>query len=196
MGVLPEHKYRPGVRQIAELFRTALPDGRRESVAAAFADGLMANWLLGGTDAHAKNYSLLHTPVQTRLAPLYDVISYLPYRQRAPRFVRRPGEGDTTRVRLAMAIGGHFDALQITADAWGDTADLLGVDGSTLIRRGTELAGNILQQLPGVIQSVRDAGIISPVLDELTDTIERHVSVCRSVLSGATPPSPRPTRRP
>jgi serine/threonine-protein kinase HipA len=195
MGVLPEHKYEPGVGQVANLFRTALPGGSRELAASAFADGLLANWLLGATDAHAKNYSLLHTPTQSRLAPLYDVISYLPYRQRAPRFVRRPGEGDRTRVRLAMAIGGQQDTLQVAADEWRDTARLLDLDGTTLIERGLELAEAILDQLPAVVAEVRGSGVISPLLDELSRTVEQHVRACRSSLNGVAPAGTRSRRR-
>ena len=44
-----------------------------------FADALIWNWLIAGTDAHAKNYSLLLAEDQVRLAPLYDVASALPY---------------------------------------------------------------------------------------------------------------------
>jgi serine/threonine-protein kinase HipA len=196
LGVLPERKYGPGIRQIAELFSTALPHSSREPVASAFAEGLLANWLLGGTDAHAKNYALLHALNETRLAPLYDVISYLPYRRRAPRFVRRPGEGDNTRVKLAMAIGGESDALRVSADAWRDTARLLHLDAAALIERGQALADTILEQLPDVITAVRDLGVISPMLEELMETIDRHVRVCRSVLAGRTPPSASTGRRP
>ena len=45
-----------------------------------FVDALAWNWLIAGTDAHAKNYSLL-LPVGSgpRLAPLYDVSTVLPW---------------------------------------------------------------------------------------------------------------------
>jgi serine/threonine-protein kinase HipA len=195
MGVPPQDKYRLGVPQIAKLLRTALPSSSRKPVATAFADGLLANWLLGGTDAHAKNYSLLQTPTQARLAPLYDVISYLPYRQRAPRLVQRPGEGDHTRVKMAMAIGGESDALHVTRAGWRDTAGLLGLDDKALIERGLELADLILEELPDVIRDVQDAGVISPMPDELAETVERHLHVCRSTLSGIAPPSPRTRSR-
>lgn len=191
MAVLPEHKYRPGVRQIADLFRTSLVGRDRELTSAAFADGLLTNWLLGGTDAHAKNYSLLHTPAQTRLSPLYDVISYLPYRQRLPRLVRRPGEGDRTRVQMAMAVGGQDDALSVTADGWRAVADLLGLDDGVLIERGRELAEMIVTQLPQVITQVREAGVTSPLLDELRETVSCHVQLCSSTLSGTAPAGAR-----
>ena len=44
-----------------------------------FADALAWNWIIGGTDAHAKNYSLLLSGSDVRLAPLYDIASALPY---------------------------------------------------------------------------------------------------------------------
>lgn len=39
---------------------------------------LVFNWVVGGTDAHAKNYSVFVGP-EGRLAPLYDLTSYAPY---------------------------------------------------------------------------------------------------------------------
>lgn len=46
---------------------------------ARFVDALAFTWIIAGTDAHAKNYSLLLAGPQVRLAPLYDVASALPY---------------------------------------------------------------------------------------------------------------------
>jgi len=58
--------------------------------------------LIAGTDAHAKNYSLLLSGPQVRLAPLYDVASILPY-----------DEFDLRKVKLAMKIGGEYKLSQI-----------------------------------------------------------------------------------
>ena len=38
-----------------------------------FVDALAYNWIIGGTDAHAKNYSVLLSGSQVRLARLYDI---------------------------------------------------------------------------------------------------------------------------
>lgn len=63
----------------------------------AFAAALFFNYLVGATDGHAKNYSLLHPHGSTvRLAPLYDIASALPYE-------RKHGAGPW---RCAMTIGG------------------------------------------------------------------------------------------
>jgi serine/threonine-protein kinase HipA len=57
---------------------------------ARFFDALAWNWLIAGTDAHAKNYSLLLAGGQVRLAPLYDIASALPYEhERGLRFAMK-----------------------------------------------------------------------------------------------------------
>ena len=45
--------------------------------------GMVFNWLLGNTDAHVKNFSLLYSPGlrRVRLAPAYDLVSTAAYRQ-------------------------------------------------------------------------------------------------------------------
>lgn len=63
---------------------------------AFFTEMLFFNYLIGGTDAHAKNYSLLLGKSNDAvIAPLYDVASGLAYDR-----LRRRG-------RLAMSIGGE-----------------------------------------------------------------------------------------
>lgn len=61
------------------------------------AEALALNWLLAGSDAHAKNYSLLLSGPQVRLAPLYDVASALPYR-----------DFDAPKFTMAMKVGGTY----------------------------------------------------------------------------------------
>ena len=56
-----------------------MPPRFADAAAVRFADALIWNWIVGGTDAHAKNYSLLLSADQVRLAPLYDIASGLPY---------------------------------------------------------------------------------------------------------------------
>ena len=69
----------PTPGQIAELIRSTIPGPDAETDVWRFADALAFNWLIAGTDAHAKNYSLLLAGNQIRLAPLYDIASILPY---------------------------------------------------------------------------------------------------------------------
>ncbi len=58
-------------------------------------DTLALSWVLGATDAHAKNYSLLLSGSSVRLAPLYDVNSVLPYLAPQRRGVQPAGSACT-----------------------------------------------------------------------------------------------------
>jgi hypothetical protein len=83
LSVPPALKYQsdggPTPGQIAELIRSTIPGPDAETDVWRFANALAFNWLIVGTDAHAKNYGLLLAGTQIRLAPLYDIASYLPY---------------------------------------------------------------------------------------------------------------------
>lgn len=80
-----------------------------------FFDALVWNWLIGGADAHAKNYSVLLSGGQVRLAPLYDVASALLY------------ETHERKLRLAMKIGGEYRIYPLH-DTWVKAASEFGID--------------------------------------------------------------------
>lgn len=68
---------------------------------------LILNFLMAGTDAHAKNYAVLEPVGQRpRLAPLYDIASMFAYTtQRKQR-------------KLAMSIGGEYNYERIELRHW------------------------------------------------------------------------------
>jgi len=71
--------------EVADLLRRESTDAR--AAVERFCDALIYNWALAAPDAHAKNYSLILDGSDVHLAPLYDVISFLPYAQRDLRVV-------------------------------------------------------------------------------------------------------------
>ena len=95
----------PSPANIVELLRTYSTDP--EADVDTFVAALGFNWLIAGTDAHAKNFSLLLAGGQVRLAPLYDVTSSLPH-----------DEFDIRKVKLAMKIGGEYRLKQIGLRQW------------------------------------------------------------------------------
>ncbi len=94
LGFPPEHKYQqeggPLLRDCLALLRewstTPVLDIRD------FLDGQIFNVLIGNADAHGKNYSMLYSGGQRRLAPFYDLVCTLAW----PELSKRP----------AMKIGG------------------------------------------------------------------------------------------
>jgi serine/threonine-protein kinase HipA len=131
LGLPPSAKYQneggPTPARIARLFRDAMTPQAGEEAVRRFADALIWNWLIAGTDAHAKNYSVLLAGNQVRLAPLYDIASALPY-----------GTHER-KLRLAMKIGSSYDVF-LQRNRWPDAARDVGLDAEALVERARELA--------------------------------------------------------
>lgn len=131
LGILPSRKYQsdggPGPADIAGLLRRSMPPTVAEAEILRFVDALIWNWLVAGTDAHAKNYSLLLASDQIRLAPLYDIASALPYRV------------SERELRLAMKLGNDYRLLP-RGNPWPRVATDLGIDADVTLDRVRALA--------------------------------------------------------
>ena len=143
LGVLPTKKYQneggPSPVDVIELLRSASTD--RVTDVDTFVDALAFNWLIGGTDAHAKNYSLLLANGPTiRLAPLYDIASILPYDQ-----------VDTKKIKLAMKIGGDYKVSQIGLREWQKFARETHLDADKVRAALVDMA----KQLPDFVTAVQ-----------------------------------------
>ena len=130
LGVAPSAKYQneggPGPADISRLLRGVMPPRAADDAVRRFADALIWNWLIAGTDAHAKNYSLLLAQDQVRLAPVYDVASALPYGTHEKK------------LRLAMKVGGEYGIFP-ARNTWPGASRELGLDADALQARVLEL---------------------------------------------------------
>lgn len=81
---------------------------------------LVFNWVVGGTDAHAKNYSVFIGP-DGRLAPLYDLTSYAPY------------TSSVAACTLPMRIDGNTHFGDVMPLHWRALARDVGVDRRALM---------------------------------------------------------------
>ena len=129
LGVYPDHKYEwengPNITDIAAVLRRSSSPALAEKNVARFADGLIWNWIVAGSDAHAKNYSLLLAGREVRLAPLYDITSGLPYwRDR--------------KLGMAMKLDDGY-AMFACRDPWLAAAGRLGMDPDELHERVLDL---------------------------------------------------------
>ncbi len=131
LGVNPERKYQsqggPGPGDVVRLMREVMPARAASNAVWRFFDALAWNWLIVGTDAHAKNYSLLLAVAEVRLAPLYDIASALPY-----------GTHER-KLRFTMKIGGDYRVLPYK-NTWPAAARELGLDPDAARQRLLELA--------------------------------------------------------
>jgi serine/threonine-protein kinase HipA len=169
LGVHPSRKYQndggPGPRQIVELLRNHSSAPNDDVV--TFVDALAFNWLIAGTDAHAKNYGVLIAPGRVRLAPLYDVASVLPY----ARF-------DVNRIKLAMKIAERYRMSEIRRRDWLKTADQLELASDSLIARITHMAEAIPELAPEIGTELKHAGLADPIIDRLVRRLVGRARLC------------------
>ncbi|WP_313302121.1 type II toxin-antitoxin system HipA family toxin [Stenotrophomonas sp.] len=169
LGVMPHIKYQSqGGPGPADLSRVLWEHSSQPTVdVEALLQALMFNYLIGGTDAHAKNYSMLIGAAgKVRLAPLYDVSSALPYQHIQKR-----------KIKMAMKIGNHYRWWEIGLNDWLKTAESMKVD----LGKATYMLYSMASLLPHialrVLNELRAEGIEHEVLQrlfgEIRDSCER-----------------------
>ena len=178
LGFSPALKYEadggPGCRGIFEAIRTY----SQEPVVDAwsFAEALMLNWVIGGTDAHAKNFSMLIGAQETgRLAPLYDMASALPY------------DFDLKRLRMAFRIGGKYRLDDILARHWTKFATEAGLPAAEVLEMGTNMAGMLPGALNEAVTDVRAKGLCHPILERMVEVLNARAGYCARILAAAVP---------
>jgi serine/threonine-protein kinase HipA len=176
LGIVPTKKYQneggPSGNDIAELVRTYSTD--RQEDLNTFIAAMGFNWLIAGTDAHAKNYSLLLSGRRVRLAPLYDLASILPY------------DGvDLQKIKLAMKIGGEYKLSQIGLRQWQKFAREMRMESDELIDLLISMATQLPDEVNAVRSRARDEGLDAPIIEHLATQLIERAAVSRKSLGAA-----------
>ena len=174
LGLHPTRKYEndggPGIQRIVALLRerSSSPDEDVQS----FLDAIAFNWLIAGTDAHAKNYSLLLGQNGTvRLAPLYDLASILPY-----------PSVEISKVKLAMKIGGEYRLRNIGLRHWQRLAAELRLDGAKLIDRIRVMAQAMPDQAAATQEQIEGEGLSHVTITRLSRRLRARAVSCQRLL--------------
>lgn len=175
LGVLPLRKYEseggPGARSITEMLAERSRRAREDID--TFIAALAFNWAIAGTDAHAKNYSILigkHGEI--RLAPLYDIASLLPYAAHGLR-----------KLKLAMKIGGRYRLHEIGVHAWNKLSTELGRDPDETRAMLQSMCDELPDRTNDVVKRAKAAGLTHPVLLTLKESIQRRAAELARVVA-------------
>lgn len=166
LGVHPSRKYQseggPGIIKVMELMNRSnqpFEDRRRVMEAVVF------NFLILGTDAHAKNFSLLlGVHQQVRLARLYDMASFLPYVDRRKD------------CRFAMKIGGYYKDTQIQPRHFEKMARTCEFPAQELKHMAGEMALKLPDAAEGILEGMAEQGITHPILEKLVRSLRKRAA--------------------
>jgi serine/threonine-protein kinase HipA len=164
MGIHASRKYEreggPSLRKCAEIVR------RDAAFPLIDLQNLMRwtlfNLLVGNSDAHGKNLSLLYrTTGSASLAPFYDLVCTRNYK----RLSRE----------LAMNLGGTWDPDLVTTKHLDGLAQDLGFRPNLVLDQANVLADQILAALPTVAERYRNEFGPTPVLERVPMVVHKLI---------------------
>ncbi len=174
LGVHPARKYQneggPGPRDVAALFRRFMPRSAAREATLSFLDALVWNWIIAGTDAHAKNYSLLLLGSQVKLAPFYDVASALPYNSIPEQ-----------KMRLAMKFGSGY-SLNPASSPWPRLATELQLPEAEIRERADRLVATAPDAFATAAADPAVRGLETTLPGRLTDLVNQRATRCARYL--------------
>jgi serine/threonine-protein kinase HipA len=153
LGIVPENKYQneggPSLKQsfalLRELSSAPVIDLQR------LLDAVIYNFVIGNHDAHGKNFSLLYGH-ETRLAPLYDILSTAYY----PELSKK----------MAMKIGGEYVSDKVRPKDFEQLAEEAGLAKPMLKRRVQELAETVLTNVPELVAKIPTAKAVAELVQD------------------------------
>lgn len=175
LGIMPTRKYQsqggPDPRSIVDLIREASSMPTEDVW--TFVRALALSWLIAGTDAHAKNYSLLlGEQRRVRLAPLYDLGSVLLH-----------PELESRKVKLAMKIGGKYLLDQIGLRQWIKLASELRLNQDQLVATLRSMADMVPDGAADVSRGAIDDHLPASIVGRLAARITERARICRHALN-------------
>ena len=162
LGILPEFKYEreggPGISACLSLLHN---QSQRPAIdRMTFLKRIIVNFLLGNSDAHGKNFSLLYVDKKPTLAPAYDLLSTTIY----PNLSRK----------MAMKIGGYYDPELICLRHWLQLVPDTSVSKKSFTADLKMLATQVYTEALDLKKSFEDQGLPSPILEEICAVVKHR----------------------
>ncbi len=166
LGILPENKYQadegPSLKDCFELINMLGLSGRDKI---AFLDLVIYNYLIGNTDAHAKNFSLLYNTKKPELAPCYDLMSTIVY---APHYAK---------AKMAMKLmSQNYLISHISRDNFAKLTQITGFREDFILKRVDIISKLTMEKALLLVQKLNTRELYSsPIYDKILEIINNHV---------------------
>lgn len=124
---------------------------------------IIFNFLIGNTDAHGKNFSVLYQKNGVTLAPCYDLLSTVVY---SSKF----------KDKMAMKIGGEYEIRRIQKKHWERLAAQIGFKSTFVMQQIRKLVVEIEKQLPMLMSEAQSSSFIESKIKEVIEHQIQQVS--------------------
>ncbi len=166
----------PSVESISELLTVHVDPRDLAASREMFAQALVYNWLTAGTDAHAKNYSLLHIGSRIRLAPLYDLTSLA---------LLLPAKDVYCEGKLAMKLGGEYAVRAIEARHLRRTANEVRLDPDWVLATAERFTAALPEAVEQALEEAHAATSTDEPRDRFILGISARVKAVGKVLAAS-----------
>ncbi len=133
---------------------------------------IIFNYLVGNSDAHGKNFSLLHTKNGLRLSPAYDLMSTAAY--------------PILDTRLAMKIGGEDRPSEIYQEHWMNLVPAKAVSRKLFKQQLQKMKKAVFTEAQKLTDEMKRSDFPSPVYEKIcsmvrqrSECMEREIGLSR-----------------
>ena len=145
-----------------------------ESDVSRLVEAFVFNWMVGATDGHAKNYSIVLAPEGlVALSPLYDLATAAPYPLQIP----------WQRMRLAMKLGGEYRMSWVRRRHLDRLGEAAAFSEGTIPERAQQLGELILDRISEVRRRGVQAGLDERQVNRWCRALGEHVARCLVLLT-------------
>lgn len=159
LGILPADKYEKNnagyLKKMFELLRNYSANPIEDQM--KLWDITIFNFLIGNTDNHIKNVSLLYSDdlKSIRLAPAYDIISTMIYQ--------------SSTENMSLAIDGVYDIRKIDREAFAREAQNIGIGVNMAMRRFDKMLNEFADSIEKASEMLEREGM--PYIHEIKENI-------------------------
>jgi serine/threonine-protein kinase HipA len=165
LGCVSAKKYQndggPGFQSCFDLLRNTSQPVKDRNILASL---MIFNYMIGNTDAHGKNFSLLHhSGNDVQMAPAYDLLCTSVY--------------DKLAKKMAMKIGSYYETDKIYPRHWERECKEIGYSYPALRDTIKKQAENIMQATELEREALKKAKLFDPIIDQIIQFFDKQTKL-------------------